>query len=345
MRHAAFGGAAQLAWALPNVFLDEATMTQRIRIYQQGTPAVLQYETFALEKPARGQVSLRHEAIGVNFVDTLFRDGTFKVPLPFGMGVEAAGVVEAVGPDVSNFKAGDRVGYFFAPGAYADRRVIDASALIKLPADISSEQAAGLMSKGLTAWALVKQVYALRAGETVVVHGASGGVGTLLARWAKSIGATVIATVGSAQKARIVESWGLATVLRSDEPELADRINTANGGSGVDVVYDLVGRQTLDASIQALRDGGDLVHVGNASGAATPDTTLLASRAIRYIQPSTPQYVNAENQNAAASEVFERFREGALGPLELSRYQLEEAALAHQAIATRKHTGSILLIP
>jgi len=319
-------------------------MNQRIRIYQQGTPAVLTYESFTLEKPGRGQVAIRHEAIGVNYVDTMFRDGTFKIPLPFSMGVEAAGVVAAVGTDVQHLKPGDRVGYFFAPGAYADSRVIDAGALIKLPVDISSEQAAGLLSKGLTAWALIKQVHALRAAETVVVHGASGGVGTLLTRWAKSIGATVIATVGSAEKARIVESWGIATV-RSDEPHLAERIKAANGGAGVDVVYDLVGRQTLEASTHALRDGGDLVHVGNASGMAVPDSTLLAARGIQYVQPSTPQYVNIENQNTAASEVFERFREGALGALELSRYRLEDAVLAHQAIAARKHTGSILLMP
>jgi NADPH2:quinone reductase len=319
-------------------------MNQRIRIYQQGTPAVLTYESFTLEKPGRGQVAIRHEAIGVNYVDTMFRDGTFKIPLPFSMGVEAAGVVAAVGTDVQHLKTGDRVGYFFAPGAYADSRVIDAAALIKLPVDISSEQAAGLLSKGLTAWVLIKQVHALRAAETVVVHGASGGVGTLLTRWAKSIGATVIATVGSAEKARIVESWGIATV-RSDEPHLAERIKAANGGAGVDVVYDLVGRQTLEASTHALRDGGGLVHVGNASGMAVPDSTLLAARGIQYVQPSTPQYVNTENQNTAASEVFERFREGALGPLELSRYRLEDAVLAHQAIAARKHTGSILLMP
>ncbi|MFJ3485420.1 quinone oxidoreductase family protein [Pseudomonas sp. NPDC090202] len=320
-------------------------MTQRIRIYQQGTPAVLHHETFDLESPARDQVLIRHEAIGVNFVDTMFRDGTFQVPLPFSMGVEAAGVVEAVGPRVRHLKVGDRVGYFFAFGAYADRRVIDSSALIKLPDDISSEQAAGLLSKGLTAWMLVRQVHAVQAGQTVVVQGASGGVGSLLARWAKSLGATVIVTVGSAGKARIVEGWGLDHVMRSDEPDLAGRIKTVNGGDGVDVVYDLVGRQTLDASISALRDGGDLVHVGNASGAVTADPVLLNARGIQYVQPSTPQYVNAQNQDMAASELFERFREGALGRLELTRYRLEEAAVAHGAIAARKHTGSILLIP
>ncbi len=320
-------------------------MTQRIRIYQQGTPDVLHHETFELAPPSREQVLIRHEAIGVNFVDTMFRDGTFKVPLPFGMGVEAAGIVEAIGDGVEHLKVGDRVAYFFAFGAYADRRVIDASALIKLPADISSEQAAGLLSKGLTAWALVKQVHGVQAGETIVVHGASGGVGSLLVRWAKSLGASVIATVGSASKAAIVQGWGLDQVLRSDEPELAERINATNGGFGVDVVYDLVGRNTLAASISALRDGGALIHVGNASGGVTADTSLLAARGIRYVQPSTPQYVNAGNQDMAASELFERFREGALGSLELSRYRLEDAALAHRAIAARKHTGSILLMP
>ncbi|MBC3304640.1 quinone oxidoreductase [Pseudomonas sp. SWRI18] len=320
-------------------------MNQRIRIYQQGTPDVLNHETFELEPPSHGQVLIRHEAIGVNFVDTMFRDGTFKVALPFGMGVEAAGIVEAIGDGVKHLKVGDRVAYFFAFGAYADRRVIDASVLIKLPDDISTEQAAGLLSKGLTAWALVRQVHAVQAGETVVVHGASGGVGSLLVRWVKSLGATVIATVGSASKAAIVQGWGLDHVLRADEPELAKRIKAKNDGFGVDVVYDLVGRDTLDASINVLRDGGDLIHVGNASGGVTADTALLAARGIRYVQPSTPQYVNANNQDRAASELFERFREGALGSVELSRYRLEDASLAHQAIATRKHIGSILLIP
>ncbi|ONH50110.1 NADPH2:quinone reductase [Pseudomonas cedrina] len=320
-------------------------MNQRIRIYQQGTPDVLNHETFELEPPSHGQVLIRHEAIGVNFVDTMFRDGTFKVALPFGMGVEAAGIVEAIGDGVKHLKVGDRVAYFFAFGAYADRRVIDASALIKLPDDISTEQAAGLLSKGLTAWALVRQVHGVQAGETVVVHGASGGVGSLLVRWVKSLGATVIATVGSASKAAIVQSWGLDHVLHADEPDLAKRIKAKNGGFGVDVVYDLVGRDTLDASINVLRDGGDLIHVGNASGGVTADTALLAAHGIRYVQPSTPQYVNANNQDMAASELFERFREGALGSVELSRYRLEDASLAHQAIASRKHIGSILLIP
>lgn len=306
---------------------------------------MLHPETFTLENPSSDQVLLRHEAIGVNFVDTMFRDGTFNVPLPFTPGVEGAGIVEAVGQHVRHLKVGDRVGYFFAVGAYADRRVIDANTLIKLPDDISSEQAAGLLSKGLTAWALVRQVHALRAGETVVVQGASGGVGTLLARWAKSIGATVIATVGSARKARIVEGWGLDHVLRSDEPELAERIKAANGGAGVDLVYDLVGQATLEASVSALRDGGHLVHAGNASGAGVADMALLATRGVRYTKPSTPQYVNSQNQDMAASELFERFRAGALGLLALSRYRLEEATLAHEAIAARKHSGSILLIP
>lgn len=320
-------------------------MTQRIRIYQQGSPEVLQYERFTQEAPAYGQVQIRHQAIGVNFVDTMFRDGTFKVPLPWSMGVEAAGVVEAIGPGVDTLKVGDRVGYFYAPGAYALSRVIDVDALIKLPDDISSEEAAGLLAKGLTAWALLTQVHPVRSGETVVVHGASGGVGSLLARWAKSIGATVIATVGSAEKAAIVGGWGLDHVLRADQPGLAEEIRARTASVGADVVYELVGRQTLDASIDALRTGGALIHVGNASGTVGVDAQRLAARAIRYQQPSTPQYVNPRNQDAAACELFERYREGALGPLTLTRYRFVQAIEAHQAIAQRKHSGSIVLMP
>lgn len=216
--------------------------------------------------------------------------------------------------------------------------------MIKLPDDISSEEAAGLLAKGLTAWALLKRVHPVSPGETVVVQGASGGVGSLVARWAKSIGARVIATVGSASKISTVKRWGLDHVLHIAEPRLAEQIRALTAGVGADVVYDLVGRQTLDSSIEALRAGGVLVHAGNASGAVTADTQRLAARSIRYQQPATPQYVTPQNQDVAASELFERYREGALGPLTLTRYRLEEAAEAHHAIIQRKHSGSILLM-
>ncbi len=179
-------------------------MNHRVRIYQTGAPDVLRYESFAdaPDAPGARQVRLRQDAIGLNFVDTLFRDGTFPVPLPFDMGVEGAGIVEAVGSDVSELKIGDRAAYFFSFGAYADVRLIDADALVKLPDDISNQTAATLMAKGLTAWVLLKRAHIVQPGEFVLVHGAAGGVGSMVSSWARALGATVIATAGTAAKSR-----------------------------------------------------------------------------------------------------------------------------------------------
>jgi len=321
-------------------------MAQHIRISKTGAPSVLQYESVEVGEPSAGQVRLRQEAVGVNFVDTMFRDGTFPVPLPFTPGVEGAGVIEAVGAGVTHVKVGDRVGYWFALGAYADERLVEAEALVKLPVGVSSEQSAAIFTKGLSAWALVKQVHVVKPGETVLVHAAAGGVGSLVALWAQALGAKVIATVGSPHKMKAVRERGIEHVLDVNDADLAAKVKALSGGHGVDVVYELVGATTFAASVASLRDGGDLVHLGNASGPAKVDKAALAARAIRYVQPVTGQVVNSRAiLDAASRDLFAALQDGIFGQLPITRYPLREVGRAHEDIAARRVTGSVILTP
>ncbi|MGH7207096.1 MAG: quinone oxidoreductase family protein [Nitrospiraceae bacterium] len=323
-------------------------MNHQVRIYKSGSPVVLSYEKVAssIGEPGNGQVRIRHDAIGLNFVDTMFRDGTFDVPLPFSMGVEGAGVVESVGPDVVNFSVGDRVAYFFSFGAYSDTRLIDAEALVKLPGDISTMQAAALITKGFTAWMLLKRVHVIQPGEKVLIHGAAGGVGTLLAPWAKALGADVIATVGSSAKVMDVQKHGIEHVLSSADVDLAKKVRQITQGQGVDVVYELVGRATFGASVMALRDGGHLIHAGNASGHPVVDREALAAMSIRYDQPSTAQYVKGHDELAlATSDLFDAVRRGIFGEIKAARYPLRDVVRAHEDLAARRISGSAILIP
>ncbi|RXZ36289.1 quinone oxidoreductase [Oxalobacteraceae bacterium CAVE-383] len=325
------------------------TTQHQVRIYEYGAPSVMRYEAIpeAVGEPGAGQVRLRHQAIGLNFVDTLLRSGAMKMPLPFGMGVEGAGVVEAVGAGVAHLKAGDRAAYFFSFGAYANVRLVDAKVLVKLPEDIPASVAAALMAKGLTAWVLLKQAHPVRPGEIVLVHGAAGGVGSLLASWAKSLGAIVIATVGSPSKAAGVRARGIDHVLESGDPELAAKIQAIAGGRGVDVVYELIGKATFRQSVQALRDGGDLIHPGSASGAPDEaDKAPLAARGIRYAQPITGQYIGDHaTLETASADLFAAWRAGVFGAIEPVRYSLADVVRAHEDIAARRIVGSAILLP
>jgi NADPH2:quinone reductase len=322
-------------------------MNQQIRITETGQPSVMRLEAApAIGHPGRGQVHLRHQAIGVNFVDTLFRSGAFKVPLPLAMGVEGAGVVVAVGEGVSNVQPGDRAAYFFSFGAYASERLIEAQHLVRLPQEISSDTAAATFTKGLTAWMMLFGAHRLQPGETMLVHAAAGGVGSMVARWAKSLGATVIGTVGSAEKAALVRSWGIDHVLDSGDPKLAEKVRALNGGRGVDVVYELVGRTTFAQSVLALRDKGHLIHVGNASGNPAVDKAALAARGIRYAQPSTGQYVGErEELELASATLFAAMKDKVFGEIEPARYRLQDAVQAHEDMAARRLSGAAILLP
>jgi NADPH:quinone reductase len=322
-------------------------MNKRVRIYQPGPATAMVFEDAPdLPAPGEGEVRLRHEAIGLNFVDTMLRSGAFRAPLPLDMGVEGVGVVEQVGPGVTSVSVGDRAAYFFSFGAYADERLIEARHLVKLPSYISSDTAAATFTKGLTAWMMLNGAYQLRAGESVLVHGAAGGVGSIVARWAKALGATVIATVGSANKAATVRAFGIEHVLDANDPQLAQRVRDLTDGRGVDVVYELIGKQTFDQSLAALRQGGALIHVGNASGAPQVDKAAIASRGIRYEQPSTGQYVGERAAlERASADLFRAIEQGIFGQEVPAVYALSEAARAHQDLADRRILGSAILRP
>lgn len=320
-------------------------MSHRIRIHRTGGPEVLQYEDYDVGEPGHGQVRLAQEAAGVNFVDTQFRDGIYNATLPLTLGVEGAGTIDAVGPGVVDFEIGDRVGYWLAFGAYADVRLIDAEKLVRLPAGISSEQAAATFTKGLSAWAMVKRAHVVKPGETVLVHAASGGVGSLAASWAQALGAKVIATVGSPTKATWLRERGIETVLDVGDPDLVAKVATMTGGRGADVVYELVGAATFARSMAALRPGGDLVHFGNASGAPIIDPVALANRDIAYSKPDTADFVNSRVVlEEAGADLWSAFETGILKPPPITPYPLRDARRAHEDIRARSVVGSMVLV-
>jgi len=316
-------------------------MSVVVRFYKPGTPDVLRVEEHAVGEPGPGQVRLRHEAIGLNFVDTMFRDGTFPTPLPFVTGVEGAGLVEAIGPGVRTVKIGDRVVYFFAPGAYASHRLIAPDTLTRLPDDVPTAHAAALFTKGLTAWMGLFDLHPVKAGDVVLVQGASGGVGALLARWARALGATVIGTGSPNKLGRVARDADHA--LASDDPELASNLRSIVP-AGVNVVYEMIGNATFAASAAAVCDGGTIATIGAASGQPAIDHDALAARGVRVTAGSTPRSL-AGRMEAATSALFEAYRQGVFQPLDVARYALTDVARAHHDIARRGIAGSAILMP
>ena len=317
-------------------------MSTTIRFHKVGGPDVLQVEDDQVGEPGRGQVRLRQEAVGVNFIDTALRQGIFPTPLPAVAGVEGAGVVETVGAGVTDFRPGDRVAYFLAPGSYAAVRLIDAGALLKVPADLSSEQVVTVLTKGLTAWAALNGFHQLKAGETVLVQGASSSVGILLAHWAKALGATVIGTAGSEAKRAAIAS-GVHHALLYGDADLAAQIRFL-APEGVDVAYEFIGKTTFAATAAVVRDGGKIVTIGAASGAPTIGQAALAARGVRVVGGPMAQYVQPAIATAAAA-VFDAWRSGVFGTIEVTRYPLVQAAQAHRDIAERRKAGTIVLVP
>jgi NADPH2:quinone reductase len=317
-------------------------MSDVIRMHAVGGPSVLVAEQETVGAPGPGQVKIRHAAIGVNFIDTMFRSGAFGVSLPFVNGVEGAGDVIEVGSGVDNLQAGDRVAYFFAPGAYAQERIIDTAPLVRLPRDVPTQLAAGMLTKGATAWLAVRMLHQVGQGDVILVQGATGGVGSLVARWARKLGATVIAVGSSAKLARLPAD--IDHRLASESPDLGADIR-AIAPDGVDVVYDFVGRATADATLAAVRDGGAIFTIGAASGPANFDEQLVASRGIIVRHASAASAVKGATLETAANEIFECWRDGTFGEIELDRYALKDAAIAHQAIADRTIGPNPVLIP
>ena len=323
-------------------------MPTSVRFHKQGGPEVLQVEETALSDPGPGQARVRHKAIGVNFVDTYQRSGLYPMQLPATAGNEGAGVVEAVGPGVTNVKAGDRVTYTGVPGSYCDVRVVPADRLVKLPEGISEETAASMTLKGMTVQYLIHRTYAVKSGETILWHAAAGGVGLIAGQWLKAIGANAIGTVGSEEKAALAKAHGWTHVINYSKENFVERVKALTGGKGVPVVYDSVGKTTWEGSLDCLRPLGMLVSFGNASGAVAPfNPGILSQKGSLYLtRPTLVTYTaSREDLEMTSKSLFDIVLSGKV-KIEISaRYKLADAQQAHRDLEGRKTTGSVILVP
>ena len=323
-------------------------MTRALRFHQTGGPEVLQLEHVELGDPGPGQVRVRHNHIAVNFIDVYFRTGQYPVPsFPSGLGSDAVGVVEAVGEGVSDIRVGQRVGYLLGPlGAYADARVMPADVLIPLPEGISDRTASTLIMKGMTAQYLFRQVYPLHGGETIVYHAAAGGVGLIACQWARAIGVNMIGVVSSDEKAAVAQAHGCSHTIVSSREDIAARVMEITDGEGVPVVFDSVGKDTLQASLQCLQARGTLVSNGTSSGPVTIDTRMLASKSLWLTRPAMVHYAKPRaHMLAMAQELFDMVLAGKIVSEPSHVFELAQAAQAHQLLESRRSTGSIVLVP
>lgn len=325
-------------------------MAKAIRIHEHGGPEVLRYEEVDPGKPGKGEVLLRHTAIGLNFIDTYFRTGLYPAPngLPLTPGGEAAGVVVELGEGVTELKVGDRVAYAGAPGSYAEERVMPTERLVKVPDGVTDEEAAGMMLKGMTAEYLLRRTYAVKPGDNVLYHAAAGGVGLIFGQWAKHLGVDVIGTVGSAQKAELAKAHGYAHVVNYRETDFVKAVAEITGGRKCDVVYDSVGKDTFEGSLDSLRPRGMLVSFGQSSGPVPPfNLGILSQKGSLFLtRPTLFAYIatRAELEESAAA-LFEVVRSGAVKIRVNQRYPLSEAAQAHADLEGRRTTGTTVLIP
>ena len=324
-------------------------MTHAIRIERTGGPEVLQWQQVDVGEPGPGEVRVRNAAVGVNFIDVYHRTGLYPLPLPAGIGLEAAGVIEAVGQGVDEFRVGDRVAYCHGPtGSYAQARVMPARVLVKLPDGIEFETAAAMMLKGLTAQFLLRRTRRLQPGDVALFHAAAGGVGLLAGQWARSLGVQLIGTAGSEEKCRLALSNGYAHCINYSTEDLVARVREITAGKGVSVVYDSVGRDTWERSLNCLQPFGMMVSFGNASGPVPPFAIgELATRGSLYVTRPTlmTHLADRATQLEMASELFDVVLSGKVRPLIGQRFALRDAADAHRALESRATTGSIVLQP
>jgi NADPH:quinone reductase len=324
-------------------------MTHAIRIHQTGGPEVLSWEALVVPALAAGEATIRHHAVGLNFIDVYHRTGLYPLPLPSGIGLEGAGVVEAVGDGVTEVKVGDRVAYAGGPiGAYAEVRNIPAHRLLKLPESISFETAAAMMLQGLTAAYLLRKTYRVQPGDAVLIHAAAGGVGLIACQWAKALGAVVIGTVGSAAKAELAKAHGCDHVINYSSENFTQRVRDITKGEGVAVVYDGVGKDTFMGSLDSLRPLGMMVSYGNASGPVPPlDLILLSQKGSLFVTRPTIMSYTAKRADleALGAELFGVVASGQVRIEVNQTYPLAEAAQAHRDLEARKTTGSTILRP
>ena len=326
------------------------TLNKAIRFYESGSPEVMRYEDVEVGEPSAGQVRLRHVAVGLNYADTYFRNGTYPIPLPNGMGVEASGVVEAVGEGVNDFQVGDRVtytGFLNTLGAYSTSRLIDANVLIKLPEGISCETAAAMTMRGLTSAYLMRRIYDFKKGDTILLHAAAGGVGLIVSQWAKLLGLTVIGTTSSEEKAAIAKAHGCDHVINYSHENVAERVRELTNDLGVNVVFDSVGKDTFMASLDSLKRRGLLVCVGTASGPIPEfNPVFLAMKGSLYMtRPALADYIaDPVEKQELANELFDHVLNGRIKIEINQRYELKDAVQAHLDLEARKTTGSSIFV-
>ena len=324
-------------------------MTHAIRIHETGGPDVLRWDEVEVGAPAADEARIRQTAVGLNYIDTYHRTGLYPVPaLPFVIGMEAAGVVEAVGDGVSHLKAGQRVAYAGVLGGYAEERVIKADRLVPLPDAIDDRTAAAMMLKGMTAQYLLRRTYRVRKGDAILIHAAAGGVGLIACQWAKHLGATVIGTVGSDAKAELARQHGCDHPIVYSREDFVQRVRELTGGEGVCVVYDGIGKDTFTGSLDCLRPMGMMVSFGNASGPVPPfDAAVLAQKGSLFLtRPTLMTYTaKTEDLQATARELFEVVAAGHVAISIDQTYPLRETAQAHRDLEGRKTTGSTVLLP
>ena len=323
-------------------------MAKAIRFYATGGAEVLRLENVEVGEPGPGEARVRHAAIAVNFIDIYFRTGRYPAALPSGLGSDAVGVVEAIGAGVTDIAVGDRVGYMLGPqGAYADVRVMPAAVLIRLPDGVADRAAATLIMKGLTVQYLFRQVYALKGGETILYHAAAGGVGLLACQWARAIGVTMIGTVSSDEKAELARANGCAHTIVYTREDVAKRVRDITGGKGVPVVYDSVGKDTLEASLNSLAVRGTLVSNGTSSGPVVIDTMQLAAKGSLWVtRPAMMHYAMPRaHLLEMADELFSLVLSGKIVSEPRQIFALEQAVDAHRALEGRATAGATILIP
>lgn len=323
-------------------------MPHAIQVDRAGGPEVMEWRSVKAEAPGPGQVLLRNRAIGFNFIDIYFRTGVYPLEYPSGLGSEGAGEVLAVGEGVKGIGAGDRVAYCTPPvGAYAEQRIYPVDRVVPLPDEVSFEQAAAMMLKGLTSWYLLHRSYPVQAGDAVLLYAAAGGVGQIAAQWAALLGARVIGVVGNGAKVEIARKAGCAEVVLADDPEFVARVRELSGG-GVAAVYDSLGRDSFFQSLDCLRPHGTMVTFGNATGVVEPVAPIELARrgSLKLTRPILFDFVATQQElRAAAAILFGQVRAGALAIVVGQRYPLREAARAHRDAAARRTTGSTILLP
>ena len=323
-------------------------MARAIRFYETGGPEVMRVETAAVGEPGPEQARVRHSYVAVNFIDVYFRTGRYPLPLPNGLGSDAVGVVEAVGSGVTDIRVGDRVGYLLGPqGAYSDVRVMPADVLIPLPDGISDRTASTLMMKGMTAQYLFRQVYPLHGGETILFHAAAGGVGLIACQWARALGVTMIGTVSTEEKAAVARAAGCTHTIVTSREDIAARVHEITGGKGVPVVFDSVGKDTLQASLDSLQPRGVLVSDGTSSGPVVIDTVQLAVQGSLWLtRPAMVHYATPHSHMLQmAEELFGLVLAGKITSEPSRILPLEEAAETHRLLEGRKTTGATVLVP